>query len=118
MLRAIVRTALVLLILAWALPTVSVQNWITLLLAAVVLAFLNGIIRPVLKLFFLPINIITLGLFSTVINVVLLWLATYLVPGFEITPMLVFGVYLNQFFSLLLISLAIGFLQSFLKFLI
>lgn len=118
MIRTIVRTALVLLILVWALPTVSVQNWLTLILAALVLAFLNGIIRPVLKLFFLPINIITLGLFSSVLNAVLLWLATYLVPGFEITPMIIFGIYLNQFFSLIFISLCIGFLNSILKFLI
>lgn len=118
MFRAIVRTALVILLLSWALPTVNVSNWVTLVITSLVLSFLYGIVRPVLKVFFLPINIITLGLFTSVLNALLLWLATYLVPGFEITPMVIFGVYLNQFFSLILISVCIGFLHSLLKFLI
>ena len=118
MFRPIVRTAIVLFLLSWLLPTVNVYNWLALVLASIVLTFLYRIIRPVLKVFFLPINIITLGLFSSILNALLLWLATYLVPGFEITPMLIFGVYLNQFFSLILISVAIGFLHSLVKFLI
>lgn len=114
-LKAIIATALTIFLLSWALPTVSFKNWTTLILASIVLTLLQKIIRPILKLLFLPINIVTLGLFSLVINVVILWLATFLVPGFQIQAMTIFGLELNKFFSLLLISFFISFLQSFIS---
>lgn len=115
MLRPIIRTAISLFLLAWLLPTVDVYNWVTLLIASIVVAFLYGIVRPILKVLLLPINIITLGLFSAVLNTLLLYVAMYIVPGFTITPMLIFGVYLNQFFSIMLISVLLGFLNPLLK---
>lgn len=54
------------------------------LIAAVVLGALNLIVRPVLVMLTLPINIITFGLFSFVINALLVLLASYIVPGFTI----------------------------------
>jgi len=108
----IITTVVTLFILAWALPTVAYGDWITLIIAAVVLAFLQKIIRPILNILLLPVNIVTLGFFSLVINVGLLWLATYLVPGFSIEAMTLFGVQFNQFFSLLVVSFLISFLQS------
>lgn len=115
MLRPIIRTGITLFVLAWVLPTVNFNNWLTLLIASVVLTILYGIIRPILKIFFLPINIITLGLFSAVLNTLLLYLALYLVPGFSITAMQIFGVHVNQFFSIMIISILIGFLQPLVK---
>lgn len=115
MFRPIIRTAITLFLLAWLLPTVSFYNWVTLLIASVVVTFLYAIIRPILKVLFLPINIITLGLFSTILNTILLYVVMYLVPGFTITPMLIFGVYLNQFFSIMLISVLIGFINPLIK---
>ena len=112
LIRSILITAITIAILAWALPNVSYMNWITLLLASFVLTFLQNIAKPVLKLLFLPINIVTLGLFSLVINVFLLWLATYLVPGFNIQPMRLFGIALGQFSSLLFISFVISLIQN------
>lgn len=76
------------------------------------MVLLNTFVKPVLKLLLLPINIVTLGLFSVVINVVMLWLVTYLVPGFEISNMVVFGLALNRFFSILFASFLIGLAQS------
>ncbi|MBD3279388.1 MAG: phage holin family protein [Candidatus Pacebacteria bacterium] len=111
-LKPILISGLTIVILAWALPTVSYLNWTSLILASIVLTLLQKIAKPVLKLLFLPINIVTLGLFSLVINVALLWLATYLVPGFQIQPMTIFGLELNFFFSLLLVSFLISLLQS------
>lgn len=55
------------------------------LIAAVVLGALNFFIRPILMVLTLPINILTLGLFSLVVNALLVWLASYLVPGFTVT---------------------------------
>lgn len=112
LLKPFLATAITLLILAYFLPTIGFLHWTTILIAAVILTLLDLIIKPILKLLFLPINIITFGLFAVVINVGLLWLATYLVPGFYISEMSLFGVELNYFFSLLFVSTILGFLQG------
>jgi putative membrane protein len=54
------------------------------LIAAVVLGALNLFIRPILFVLTLPITILTLGLFSFVINAILVMVASYLVPGFHV----------------------------------
>ncbi len=54
------------------------------LIGAVVLGALNLLIRPVLFVLTLPITVLTLGLFSLVINACLVLLAAYLVPGFAV----------------------------------
>lgn len=115
MLRSLLITAITIAILAWALPTISYMNLLTLLLASLVLTLLQKIAKPILKLLFLPINIVTLGLFSFVINVFLLWLATYLVPGFRIQPMIISGVAIGEFGSLLVVSVVISITQNILQ---
>ena len=112
LLKPIIVSVVTIFILAFALPTVQYSDWITLVLAAFVLTLLQKVVRPILKLLFLPINIVTLGFFSIVINVALLWLATYLVPGFSIEATTIAGVELNQFFTLVVISFLISFLQT------
>lgn len=62
------------------------QSLGTLLLAALVLAIINAFLRPILKILLLPINIITLGLMGWLVNVIILYLVTLLVPGFEVVP--------------------------------
>ncbi|MBT3249187.1 MAG: phage holin family protein [Candidatus Pacebacteria bacterium] len=118
LLKPLITSTLTIFLLAYFLPTVSYMNWTTLALAAVVLTLLNKIARPVLKILFLPINVVTLGLFSVVLNVALLWLVTYLVPGFHIEAMTLLGVQFNEFFSLLIVSTLIGVFQNFLGFLL
>src|SRR3990167_7689254 len=118
LLKPIIVSIVTIFILAFALPTVNYSNWVALVLAALVLTLLQKVVRPILKLLFLPINVVTLGLFSVVINVALLWLATYLVPGFEIRSMILAGVALNQFWSLLVVSFLISFCQNLIGFLL
>lgn len=118
LLKPLISTGLTIVMIAWAFPAISYKNITTLILASVVLTLLQKIAKPVLKILFLPINVVTLGFFSLVINVFILWLATYLVPGFVIDNMVFLGVHLNQFFSLLLISFFIGFLQGVLGFIL
>ncbi len=118
MLRPFLRTALVLIVLAWIFPTISIANWVTLLFATIILTFLLGVVKPLLQILLIPINFVTLGLASTCVSVGLLWLATYLVPGFHIAPMLIFGLYFNTFFSLVLISLLINSSLSLVKLLL
>ncbi|HVY67311.1 MAG TPA: phage holin family protein, partial [Patescibacteria group bacterium] len=59
---------------AYLLPGVQVSGWLAALAVAVVLGLINAFIRPVLVLLTLPINILTLGLFTIVINAVLILL--------------------------------------------
>ncbi len=113
MFRLFINTGITLWILSYFLPTIKFSDWTALVLTSLVMVFVQKIIKPVIKILFLPINIVTLGLFSVVINVAMLWLVTYLVPGFEITNMVVLGVHLNSFASLLFASILIGFVQGF-----
>ncbi len=55
-----------------------------LLLAALILGVLNAIIRPILILLTLPLNILTLGLFTFVINAIMLKVTDWIVPSFQI----------------------------------
>ena len=75
------------LIAAYIVPGVSV-TLTGALIAAVVLGALNLFIRPILLILTLPITILTLGLFSLVINALLVMLASYLVPGFLVADFL------------------------------
>lgn len=66
-------------------PGVSTDGtWITLLLIALVWSVIVGVIRPVLSILTLPITIVTFGLFSFVLNAILFYAMTYVVPGFAV----------------------------------
>lgn len=66
-------------------PGVSMSGgWETTLLVALVWSVITIVIRPVLKLLTLPITIITLGLFSLVLNAFLFWAMSFIVPGFVV----------------------------------
>ncbi|MHB8660590.1 MAG: phage holin family protein [Minisyncoccota bacterium] len=75
--------ALAIIIAAYIVPGVSVTV-IAALIAAIVLGALNFFVRPILLLLTLPINILTLGLFSLVINALLVMFASYVVHGFVV----------------------------------
>ncbi|MCB9813697.1 MAG: phage holin family protein [Pseudomonadales bacterium] len=115
MFRAVIITGITLAILSWALPTIGFNSLFSLIIASIVLTILYSLVRPILKILFLPVNVVTLGLFSGVINVFLLWLSTYLVPGFHIQNMIIYGTHLGQFWSLIFVSFLIGFIHSIIK---
>jgi putative membrane protein len=66
-------------------PGITIGDAKTAILVAIVLALLNAFLRPLLVLLTIPITIITLGLFLLVINIIIIYLAAYLVPGFEVS---------------------------------
>lgn len=76
--------ALVLYLIAQFLPGFHVAGATAALIAALVLGIANAIVRPLLILISLPLEILTLGLFTLVINALVLWLVAILVPGFHI----------------------------------
>lgn len=61
---------------------------LTYAIAALVLAFLNGFIKPILKIIAFPLMLLTLGLFSLVINALLLWALSYIVPSVVIAGLM------------------------------
>ena len=63
---------------------VTVASWGALAIAALVLAIVNAIIRPILVILTLPITVLTLGLFYLVVNGAAFALAAALVPGFQV----------------------------------
>jgi putative membrane protein len=77
--------ALALLLLGYVLKSVYVEDFVTALLVALVLGFLNTLIRPLLILLTLPITLLTLGLFALVINGFLFWLAAQWIRGFYVS---------------------------------
>ncbi len=58
---------------------------LTYVIVAVVLGLLNAFIKPILTILTIPITVITLGLFLLVINVLMVYLAAYLVSGFSVS---------------------------------
>ncbi|HEY9752781.1 MAG TPA: phage holin family protein [Coleofasciculaceae cyanobacterium] len=81
-------TALSLLVVDLVVPGVTIATFPAALLAAVSIGLVNGSIKPVLFILTLPINILTLGLFSLLLNGFCFWLASLVVPGFAIHGML------------------------------
>jgi putative membrane protein len=69
---------------AFLVPGVTVTFWGA-VLAALVLGIINAFIKPVVKLLTLPITIVTLGLFSLVLNALFVMLAARIVPGFSVS---------------------------------
>lgn len=79
-----VLSALAVVITAYLLPGIVIKSFFVALIVAVVLGFLNTIIRPILIVLTLPVNILTLGLFTFVINAGLVMLTSNLVWGFRV----------------------------------
>lgn len=65
-------------------PGFTVDSFQTALIVALILGIVNAIIRPVLVILTLPINIISLGLFTFVINALMILLVDYFVAGFTV----------------------------------
>lgn len=83
-------TALSLLIVDLVVPGVVLANFPAAIIAAIAIGFVNAFVKPILSFLSLPINFLTLGAFSLVINGVCFWLASVLVPGFAVHGLLAF----------------------------
>jgi putative membrane protein len=83
-------TALSLLVVDLAVPGVDLANFPAAMVAAVAIGLINATIKPILSVLTLPINFLTLGLFSFVLNGLCFWLAAVLVPGFSVQGLVAF----------------------------
>jgi putative membrane protein len=77
-------TAVAAYIAAKLLPGVHISDVKTTLIVALVLALLNAFLKPILVALTIPITIITLGLFLLVINILIIFIADRIVPGFSV----------------------------------
>jgi putative membrane protein len=77
-------TALSLLIVDLVVPGVNIANFPAAIIAALVIGLINGSVKPVLSTLSLPLNFLSFGAFSLVVNGLCFWLAALLVPGFAV----------------------------------
>ena len=98
----ILLTAAAVWIIAHVLPGVSVQDESSAIWVAIVLGLLRITVKPILILFTLPATIFTLGLFLFVINAIIILLVDNFVDGFTV----------NGFWTALIFSILLSFLQS------
>lgn len=92
-------SAMVIFSIAYIMPAgVHVTDFTTALMIAIILGIINAILKPVLLILTLPINILTLGLFTFVLNAFLILLVSNIVPGFKVDGFiwaLIFGIVLS-----------------------
>ena len=89
----------------YILPGIEISNFLSAVLVAIVLGVLNTFLKPILLLLTLPINMITLGLFTLVINACLVLIAGRIVSGF----------YVENFLWALIFSIVLSLVSGFLN---
>lgn len=92
--------ALAFLLASYILPGIEVASFYTALILAFLWGVVNLLVKPILVVLTLPINLITLGLFTFVINGFLLWFLSTIVKGFEV------GGFIVAILGAIIISLA------------
>ena len=79
-----IATTFAVLLADFLLDGIAVSGFVSALFAAAMLGILNAVFRPVLLILTLPINLLSLGLFTFVINALMLKMASGLIPGFHV----------------------------------
>ena len=91
---------------AWLLPGVEIEdNFWTTIVVALLISFLNAILKPILVVLTLPITLFTFGLFLLIINGIIIYIAGAIVEGFTVTSL----------FWAIIFSLIISFINSFME---
>lgn len=100
---------LAILIASYLIDGIEVRGFVSAFFAAAMLGILNAFFRPILIILTLPINILTLGLFTFVINAMLLKMASSVISGFEVQT------FWSALFGSLIISIVSWFMSSFIS---
>ncbi|OYQ37461.1 hypothetical protein CHU92_08260 [Flavobacterium cyanobacteriorum] len=98
----IILTTILVMVISYLMPGVTVNGYLDALIVALVLGLLNIFVKPLLVLLTLPATIFSLGLFLLVINAVIILLCDALVDGFSV----------DSFWKALLFSLVLSFCQA------
>lgn len=96
---------LLILVVAYVIPGITVPDPFTAFVIAIFLSLVNSFLRPLIIILTLPINILTLGLFTLVINAGLVMLTALVVPGFVVAT----------FWAALLFSLLLSLINALLN---
>lgn len=123
LIRSFVFNLFVLQLAVELIPGVSYKGgFSTLALTAITLAIFNLLVKPVINLLLLPINLLTLGMFRWVVNVIILYLLTTVIPNFSIQGFLFPGfsyqnfsldsVFISSFWNTVLTSFFLSFVLS------
>lgn len=98
--------ALALIITANVIKGIHLSSFSSAIWASLILGIVNMVIRPIMLLITLPINFLTLGLFTLIINGLMLWTTSQLVSGFAI----------DTFFSALIGAIVLSIVSTVLSF--
>lgn len=80
----ILATAAAIFLISNYIPGIAVVGWYAAFVAAVLWGFLSLFVKPILNILTLPINLITFGLFSFILNALLFWFMGTVVAGFTV----------------------------------
>ncbi len=122
--RGIAIYTLSLFLLPYLIPGVQISGgFLTLLIGGTFLALLFFTLKPILSIISLPINLLTLGLFSFVVNAFILYILTIIISGISITAFEYSGInflgfvipriYFNLFFTYIYTAFVLSFIDSF-----
>jgi putative membrane protein len=78
-------TAVAVFVAAWIVPGIDYSNFTGLAFASLLLGIINAMVRPVLLILCLPLILVTMGLFILVLNAMLLWFVSGILPGSSFT---------------------------------
>ena len=89
-------------IVAWIVPGISVSGFLGALIVSLVMGMINVLVKPFVYFISIPINVLSIGLFSFVINALLLMLAGAITPGFSVDGFLsaLFGSIILSIFAI------------------
>ena len=76
--------ALLIIFVSWIIPGIEVDNFLSAMFVCIILALVNAFVKPLLQIITLPVTILTMGLFTLVINALMFMLAGWITPGFEV----------------------------------
>ena len=108
LIRWLILTAAII-VASYLLEGIHISGFLSAFFAAAILGILNALFRPVLLILTLPINILTLGLFTFIINALMLKMASGVIPGFEVHG------FWTAVFGSLIISVVSWLLNSFIS---
>lgn len=104
--RKIIINTIGFILIATLVPSFHVSGWVTALIASVVLAVLNLLVKPILLLLTLPINFLTFGLFSFIINAFMLSLTSFFMGN---------SFYITSFGMTIVVSILLTIFQQFVE---
>ena len=84
LLTRLVINAALLMIVSRLVPGLYVEGWGSAFIGAIVLGLVNFFVRPVMVVLTFPLTIVTMGLFLLVVNALMLWLVSGIVPGIHL----------------------------------